>query len=221
MTGIRQALKIMDEIKMDHRRQEENATGKEVEAYPYSLWGSRLMIILAVLLTAKVVVNILLGDIFLPAWLILFLLALLLLPMFIVAEMLGTGYVVSPECVESRGFFGRCRRLPWTEVTKVTLLRPWSYVRDIQVEAGRKKICFGVGSFWWRQGFFGAAEAIVGYAEIRGVPIKVKTGFGFTHEGKKAVDEWFDLGREGLFWWSKPQLPPRPVSSSSPDQKSV
>lgn len=185
------------------------------EARPYFLWGSRLMIFLAVLLTARVLINITRGVIVLPAAATLFLLVILVLPMLIVAEMLGTRYLVSPEYIESRGFFGRCRRLSWTEVTRVTLLRPWSYVRDIQVEAGRKKIRFGVGSFWWRQGFFRTAEAIVDAAETRDIPIKIKSGFGFTHEGKAAVEEWFELGREGIFWWSKPQLPPRPASPPS------
>ena len=207
------------DFQMKHQKQEKKSTGKVIEARPYSLWGSRLLVFLVALLIVRVVINITQGLIVLPAGIFVFLLVILVLPMLIMAEMLGTRYVVSPEYIESRGFLGRRRRLPWTDVTKVTLLRPWSYVRDIQVEAGRKKIGFGVGSFWWRQGFFRAAEAIVDYAGTSGVPIKVKTGFGFTHEEKAAVEEWFELGRQGIFWWSKPQLPPRPVSSSPPDQE--
>ncbi len=193
----------------------ETETGDAIEAKPYFLAGAWCLVAFSLYLMAKCVLDIILQRTVLPPLATMGCLAVLVLPVFIIADMMGASYVVTFSYVERRGFFGTRKRFAWSQITKVVLREPWRCGRDIVVEAGRKRqIAFEVGLFWWRPGFFKTAEAIAAIAKLRGIPVRTK--WKIAREREEGVEEWFDLGRQNVFSWSKAQLPPRPPSPSDP-----
>lgn len=131
----------------------------------------------------------------------------LAIPLLMVADMLGTTYRVSDTHIQRLGFFGTTKKLAWQDITEITLKEAWRGGREIEIRAKHHRIAFEAGAFWWRQGFFKTAETIVALAKKREIPVKV-TWKGI-HRPERCVEDWFDLGRKGVFAWSKPQLPPK------------
>ena len=188
-------------------------TEDEMAAKPYFLSGAWCLVAFSLYLAAKCIIDLVRQQTVLPPLATIGLFAVLILPILIIADMMGASYVVSPSYVERRGFFGKRKRFAWNEITKIVLREPWRCGRDIVVEAGRRRqIAFEVGLFWWRPGFFKTAEAIAAIAKLRGIPVRTK--WKIAREREEGVEEWFDLGRQGVFSWSKAQLPPRPPSPS-------
>ena len=193
----------------------ETETEDAIEAKPYFTAGAWCLVAFSLYLTAKCILDIILQRTVLPPLATIGCLAVLALPVLIIADMMGASYVVTPAYVERRGFFGTRKRFAWNKITKIVLREPWRCGRDVVVESGRRRqIAFEVGLFWWRPGFFRTAEAIAAIAKLRGIPVRTK--WKIAREREEGVEEWFDLGRQGIFGWSKAQLPPRSPSSSEP-----
>lgn len=181
------------------------------EAKPYFRLGAWALVLGCVGLGIKCGLDIVLDRTVLPPVMNAAMCFVLALPILVLADVLGAAYVVTRDHVERRGFFGFRRRFAWDAVTKIVLWEPWRSGRDIIIEAGRRKIRFEAGLFWWRPGFFRTAEAAVDIAMAKGIPVKTK--WKWAKERGEGVAEWFDLGRQGIFKWSRAQLPPRDASS--------
>ncbi|GBC61082.1 hypothetical protein DENIS_2042 [Desulfonema ishimotonii] len=183
-----------------------SADDEVVTAGPYALILAWLFILFCVWLTGKCLLDMILDRAIFPPMMTLAALFIVETPALIMAHILGTRYTISSSHIEQHGFFGFCRRLAWNDITKIVLGWPRSFIRDITIKAGGRRIVFGAGFIWWRKGFFRTAEAAVAIAQSRGIPVGTKILFA---EQEDDVEEWFDIGREKFFPWSKAQLPPR------------
>lgn len=185
------------------------AHSEEIEVHPYFLAGSYILVLLCIALTLKRLIGIVLGQGNFPLLWEFFVLLIVVLPVLMLADILGTRYVVNSAYIERRGFFGTRQHFEWEDITRVVLLRPVSYARGILIKAGRRKFSFELGVFWWRRGFFRAAEGMMVIANSKAIPVVMKWPFFGESSKDYDIEYWLELGRQGLFWWSRPQLPPK------------
>ena len=99
--------------------------------------------------------------------------AVLMLPVVIFAEMLVCEVEVNADGVVRTGLFGRKTRLSWSDVDRISLVRHNVGVRELVIRSSRKKIAV-LSEFLIipRRGFWPLARAVVKTADHRGIDVE-------------------------------------------------